>query len=61
MKMESREPRSIRYTPTEWEAITAAALARGLEPSRFARILSMTGLRVLDALEALEGYSRVSA
>jgi hypothetical protein len=55
---ESRLPRSIRYSDSEWRAITEAAIARGVEPSRFARILSMTGLRVLPGIEAVEAYRR---
>lgn len=58
MKVESREPKSIRFTPAEWAAITNEALARGVEPSRFCRVLSMTALRVLPGLEAAEAYRR---
>jgi hypothetical protein len=58
MKVESREPKSVRFTPTEWSVITAEALARGLEPSRFCRVLAMTGLKILPGLEAAEAYRR---
>lgn len=56
VKMESRDPHSIRFSPTEWEQITAAALARGIEPSRFARRLCLTGLSMLRAQAAMEGH-----
>jgi hypothetical protein len=43
---ESRDPKSIRYCPAEWDAITLAAHARGIEPSAFARDLSLMALMV---------------
>lgn len=61
MKVESRDPKSIRYTPTEWAAIEAAARARGVEPSRFARKLSLMGLSMVHAQEVLEASGRVTA
>lgn len=39
--MESRDPKSIRFTPTEWAAISDAARERGLEPAVFVRMLTM--------------------
>jgi hypothetical protein len=58
VKVESREPKSIRFSPAEWAAITEAALARGLEPSRFARGLSLIGLKLLAGIEEVEAYRR---
>jgi hypothetical protein len=56
--MESREPHSIRFSDTEWGAIAEEAQRRGVEPSRFARMLSITGLKVLPGIEAAEAYRR---
>lgn len=42
--MESRDPHSIRFTPTEWDAITDEARGRGLEPAVFVRMLTMYAL-----------------
>jgi hypothetical protein len=42
--MESREPKSIRFTPTEWAAISDAARERALEPAVFVRLLTMYAL-----------------
>lgn len=49
MPMESREPHSIRYTPTEWQMICDAARSRSLEPAVFARKLTMYGLSIVQA------------
>jgi len=61
VKMESREPWSIRFTPSERAAITAAATAKGVEPSRFARILALTGLRMHQAQAYVEEHTRATA
>jgi hypothetical protein len=53
--MESREPKSIRFTPTEWATIADEARARGLEPAVFVRMLTMF------ALEDVTRSSRVEA
>lgn len=53
--MESREPKSIRFTPTEWAAICEEARARALEPAVFVRLLAMY------ALEDVTRASRVPA
>ena len=50
--MQSREPHSIRFTPTEWEQIGVESTARGLEPAVFVRKLT------LIALDDLTRYSR---
>ena len=47
--MESREPKSIRFTPTEWDALRDAAGRRGLEPAVFARMLAMYALSIVQA------------
>ena len=48
--LESRDPKSIRYAPSEWEAIAEQARAIGVEPSRLARRLSLIGLKIVQAL-----------
>ena len=53
--MESREPHSIRFTPTEWAEIATEAQARGLEPAVFVRKLA------LIALDDLTRYVRAEA
>ena len=53
--MESREPKSIRFTPTEWAAISEEARSRALEPAVFVRLLTMY------ALEDVTRASRVPA
>lgn len=47
--MQSREPKSIRFTPVEWEALSAAARTRGLEPAVFVRMLTMYALTITQA------------
>lgn len=47
--MESTEPHSIRFTPTQWAAICAAARVRGEEPSRYVRRLTMYALSIARA------------
>jgi len=52
---ESREPKSIRFTPSEWEEIATEARRRSLEPAVFVRMLA------LFALEDVTRSSRVEA
>lgn len=52
--MESREPKSIRFTPTEWDAIRDAAARRSLEPAVFARLLTMYALSIVQATTLAE-------
>lgn len=54
VKMESREPHSIRFNEAEWGAITDEAHRRGVEPSRLARKLCLTGLSMLRTQAAME-------
>lgn len=58
---ESREPKSIRFTPTEWGAIEGEARARGIEPSRFCRQLALTGLSMVQAQAAFQAAGRGTA
>lgn len=58
MPMESREPRSIRYTPAEWRLFTEAALLRDVEPSALVRECSLIGLTVLTTRALMEAYIR---
>lgn len=48
-RMESREPKSIRFTPSEWEAIHEAARQRGFEPAVFTRMLAIYALSIAQA------------
>lgn len=47
--MQSREPKSIRFTELEWEAIKRAGRRRGLEPAVCARMLAMYALIIVEA------------
>jgi len=47
--MQSREPKSIRFTPIEWDAVTECARRRGLEPAVFVRMLTMYALSIVQA------------
>lgn len=58
---ESREPRSIRFTPTEWRAFTVAAIARGLEVSAFVRECAIAGRHFIEADEAMRALKRASS
>jgi len=53
-RMESREPRSIRFSPSEWSAICQAARLRAEEPSRFVRRLAMYALSIVQAQASAE-------
>lgn len=54
--LESRDPKSVRYTPTEWAAITEAARLRDADPAAFARDLSLMGLQVIETPALMEAY-----
>jgi len=58
---ESRDPKSVRYSPSEWAAIVEAARARGLEPSAFARDLSMMALMIVSTPALMEAHMRTVA
>jgi hypothetical protein len=49
VKMESREPKSIRFTPSEWAALCEAARIRGFEPAVFVRMLTLYALSIASA------------
>lgn len=59
-RMESRDPKSIRFSPSEWAAVVEAARVRGLEPSRYARQCCLTGLSMDLARETWEAHSRLT-
>jgi len=61
MMMESREPRSIRFGPAEWAAITEAARARGTEPSALVRDLCMMALMIVSHPTLMEAHIKASA
>lgn len=52
--MESRIPKSLRLTPSEWESVEAEARERGLEPLVFARQLFLIALNDLIRLSRRE-------
>lgn len=56
MPMESTEPHSIRFTPTQWRHIQAAAARRGEEPSRYVRRLTMYALSIVQAQVAAQDH-----
>ena len=53
---ESRDPKSIRFCPAEWAAITDAARARGIEPSAFTRDLSLMALMIVQTPILMEAH-----
>jgi hypothetical protein len=59
--MESREPRSIRFAPAEWRAITDAATHRGTEPSALVRDLCMMALMIVSTPALMEAHLRAMA
>ena len=58
MAMQSRAPKSIRYSAAEWAPFEEAALVRDLEPSTLARECSFIGLNVLSSPAVMEAYCR---
>ena len=58
---ESREPWTIRFAACERAAITEAAHHRGLDPSSFARDLSLMGLQLISHPVLMEAYVRETA
>jgi hypothetical protein len=59
--MESRDPKSIRYNPSEWAALSEAARQRGLEVSAFVRDLSMMALMIVSTPGLMEAHLRALA
>ena len=60
VRMESTEPHSIRFTPTQWLSITQAASRRGEEPSRYVRRLTMYALSIVQAQAAAEEHGAIT-
>lgn len=55
VKVESKDERvTIRLTPTQREALTSAALARGDELSRYLRECAMVGHSVFQSAPSLK-------
>jgi hypothetical protein len=54
----ARLPMSIRYNDEERLLFKLAAQSRGIEVSRFIRICSIAGLKVLPAVQDVEAYVR---
>lgn len=61
VKMESREPHSIRFKPSEWEMFMLAAAAVGLEVTRYVRECALTGHSFEQTRAARIGDRRVTA
>jgi len=61
VKIESKETYTVRFKPSEWEELHAAALALGLLVRQYVRECTLTGHSVEQALRAREGHTRVSA
>lgn len=59
--MESREPRCIRFKPSEWEEIRATAGVAGIEVSTFARECCLMGLRMHQAQMLSLSSTRITA
>jgi hypothetical protein len=58
---QSLEPHSIRYAPRDWDRLTTRARRRHLEPSVYARVLTLTALRLAEAQdEAEESVGRLA-
>ena len=53
---EARDPHSLRFCASEWNAIVVAAQARGLEPSAFARDCCMMGLMICESRVLMEAH-----
>jgi hypothetical protein len=53
---ESRDPHSIRYSPSEWEVFRVAARLRDQDPSVLVRECSLMGLMMLDTPALMEAY-----
>lgn len=56
--MEARDPRSIRFCASEWNAVTEAARARGIEPAAFARDLCLMALMIVQSPTLMEAHLR---
>lgn len=56
--MESREPKSIRFTSTEWLHLSEAARARSIEVSTFVRECALMGLTMTQSPTVMEAYIR---
>jgi hypothetical protein len=59
--MESREPRSIRFCPQDWQRLSVAARERGVEASALARDCCLMGLSILLDPVLLEEHVRASS
>ena len=60
VRMESTEPHSIRFTPTQWAALSQAASRRGEEPSRYVRRLAMYALSIVQAQAIAEDHGAIT-
>lgn len=61
VKMERRNPRSIRFKDSEWATFEANAAAAGLEVTRYVRECALTGDSFEQTRLARQGHTRVTA
>lgn len=59
--MESGEPHSIRFTPSQWQTFVEAARWRGIEVTRYIRECAITGHGFIAAQEAMQSSRRTTA
>lgn len=56
---ESRDAKSVRYAPSEWQLFVTGAILRDSDPSKLARECSLIGITVLNTPPLLEAYCRL--
>lgn len=61
VRMESKEPRSIRFEDSVWERLTTAARDRGVDASALGRDCFVIGLSIVLEPALLEEYVRVTS
>lgn len=61
IKIESKETYTVRFKPSEWAELEAAALSQGLLVRQYVRECVLTGHTVEQARRSREGHTRVSA
>lgn len=57
---ESRDAKSIRYSPSEWAVFVEQARVRDTDPSTLARECSLIGINVLSTPALMEAFVRHS-
>ncbi len=59
--MEAREARSVRFCPSDWDRLTAAARVRGVEVSVLVRDCCLLGLSLLLDPTLLEEHVKATS